>query len=286
MKKKTNARAEHESLSLMGQTIIVTGVSREGGIGAAIARKLAGAGATVAIHGYPTYDADLDYPDAKSDFTNVFAERLQSEDLSIGALAPSDLADPKAPARVVEEAVEKFGPCTGLVLNHAYSTHAPLGEWTAEHIDSHLLVNVRASMLMIQAFAAQWKQMGQSGAATPQKEGRQSGAVTLFTSGQYLGPMIDEMAYAVSKEAIRCVCEQTAAALGPENIRVNCVNPGPTDTGYLEGEPYEAVAGMFPSGRWGMPDDAANLVLFLHSRYAAWITGQTIASEGGFNRYR
>jgi Dehydrogenases with different specificities (related to short-chain alcohol dehydrogenases) len=69
--------------------------------------------------------------------------------------------------------------------------------------------------------------------------------------------MISEIAYAVSKEALRALCAQAAVALAPQNIRVNCVNPGPTDTGYLTGAAYETVTRMFPSGRWGTPDEAA-----------------------------
>ncbi len=109
-------------------------------------------------------------------------------------------------------------------------------------------------------------------------------AITLFTSGQYLGPMPNEIAYAVSKEAIRGLSIQASAALAKENIRVNCVNPGPNDTGYLKGEEYKRIAKMFPSGKWGTPEDTANLLLFLHSEYGDWITGQVIASEGGFQR--
>jgi 3-oxoacyl-[acyl-carrier protein] reductase len=78
--------------------------------------------------------------------------------------------------------------------------------------------------------------------------------------------------------------EEAAAklgGLGGKNIRVNCVNPGSNDTGYCFGEEYDAVAKMFPAGRWGTPDDTADLVLFLHSTYAKWITGQVIASDGG-----
>ncbi|MCL1882899.1 MAG: SDR family oxidoreductase [Defluviitaleaceae bacterium] len=69
--------------------------------------------------------------------------------------------------------------------------------------------------------------------------------------------------------------------LGDKNIRVNCIDPGPNDTGYCFGETYENVAKTFPSGRWGTPDDTADLALFLHSSYAKWITGQVIASHGG-----
>lgn len=260
-----------ETLSLKGQKILVTGVSRSMGIGAAIAKRCLKAGAQVAIHGYPAYDVDMQYPDATAESTTVLAKELADQGYTVAAIKPSDLSVTAEAHRVVSEASEKLGYLDGLVLNHAYSVNLPLEKWTAEHIDAHLNVNVRASMMMIQAFAKQIdKEVG--------------GAITLFTSGQYLGPMTAEIAYAVSKEAIRGMCEQVAVALAPQKIRVNCVNPGPTDTGYLDGEAYEAVAQMFPSGRWGTADDAAKLVQFLHSEHAQWITGQIIASEGGFQR--
>lgn len=251
-----------DSLSLAREKILVTGVSRLGGIGAALVRHLAGADAQMAAHGYNEYDAQMGYYDAETGASPPVYE-------TVHYLRPSDLSAPGEPERVVDEAAEELCGLTGLVLNHAYSTHSPIGEWSAEHIDRHLTVNVRASMLMIQRFAA---------------HAGDGGCITLFTSGQYLGPMVSEIAYAVSKEAIRCLCEQAAAALAPKGIRVNCVNPGPNDTGYMSGAAYKAVEERFPFGRWGTPDDAARLVHFLHSRQADWITGQTIASEGGFQR--
>lgn len=251
-----------DSLSLSGQRILVTGVSRQKGIGAAIVKQLSIAGAKVVAHGYTDYDFQMQYQDAETALSPAFYE-------NVTYLPSSDLMEDKEAERVVDRAAKIYGGLSGLVLNHAYSTHCPLGEWTMEHIDRHLLVNVRASMLMIQRFAKQ----------------AQGGSITLFTSGQYLGPMTGEMAYAVSKEAIRGLCVQAAHLLAPQGIRVNCINPGPNDTGYLYGEDYRTVAKMFPGGRWGKPLDAANLVQFLHSDKAEWITGQTIASEGGFNRF-
>lgn len=262
--------ASHQDLSLHGQRILVTGVSRSRGIGTAIVERCLGAGAQVAIHGYPNYDLERQYADATDNSTTAFARDMAAKGSPITALTASDLSIATEPARIVKEATEQMGPVTGLVLNHAYSVHAPYTEWTAEHIDAHFAVNVRASMLLIQAFAAQVSEQG--------------GVVTLFTSGQYLGPMIGEIAYATSKEAIRGLCGQVAVALAPLGIRVNCINPGPTDTGYLEGDAYAAVANMFPAKRWGSADDAARLVQFLHSEHARWITGQTIGSEGGFLR--
>jgi len=263
---------DNKLLSLNGKNILVTGVSRSKGIGASITEVLAMAGANVLIHGYSNYDIELQYPDADGDYISSLQNELSIKGYNITMLESSDISRKEIPQEIIEVAKSKFGYIDGLVLNHAYSTSSPIGEWTVEHIDAHFNINVRATMLMIQAFSKQ----------LPKDK---SGVITLFTSGQYLGPMIKEIAYAVSKEAIIGLCKQSAEALAPQNIRVNCINPGPTDTGYLVGEDYEAVAKMFPSGRWGKPEDAARLVHFLHSDYARWITGEVIASEGGFRRY-
>lgn len=266
-----NGNVDNDSLSLKGKNILVTGVSRSMGIGSTITKLLAEAGANVITHGYSSYDHTLQYPDASGDFVSDFLKELLQEGYNVSMLAPSDLSQKDIPGQVIDGAISKYGYLDGLVLNHAYSVCVPMGEWTAEHIDAHLNTNVRAAMLMIQAFSKQ----------LPKEK---SGAITLFTSGQYLGPMTNEIAYAVSKDAVIGICKQTAAALAPQKIRVNCINPGATDTGYLEGENYETVAKMFPLGRWGMPEDAAKLVHFLQSDYASWITGEVIASEGGFRR--
>lgn len=258
-------------IKLDGQKILITGVSRSLGIGATLSKRLAEAGAQIAAHGSSDYDLEVGHRSAMRNGTETLSENLQEMGLTVIALTSCDLKKSGAAEQVVTEAAAKIGTLDGLILNHAYSTCAPIGNWTEEHIDSHLLVNVRASMLMIQSFANQ-------------VDVSKGGTITLFTSGQYLGPMVDEISYAISKDAIIGLCKQCAVALAEKNIRVNCVNPGPNDTGYMSGEAYETVAKMFPSGRWGTPNDTANLVLFLHSEYATWITGQVIASEGGFRR--
>jgi len=255
-----------QNLSLENKNILVTGVSRASGIGAAIVKQCVQAGANVITHGNSQYDVERSYSDASQSFSEDLAKEYKFK-----SLEPSDLSAPEEPRKVIENASQSSGKLDGLVLNHAYSVNSTIFDCTAENIDNHFNINVRASMLMIQAFAQQ---------VDPQK----GGVITLFTSGQYLGSMTNEIAYAVSKEAIRCLCMQTSIALAKHNIRVNCINPGPTDTSYLSGVAYDEIAQMFPSGKWGTPEDAAKLVHFLHSDYAQWITGQTIASEGGFQR--
>jgi 3-oxoacyl-[acyl-carrier protein] reductase len=97
--------------------------------------------------------------------------------------------------------------------------------------------------------------------------------------------MAGELAYAASKGALVEVTASLADALADRGITVNTVNPGPTDTEYVDQEMRERVARMFPAGRWGAPDDAARLVAWLCTDDARWITGQVVNSEGGFRRF-
>jgi len=255
-------------MKLDGKRILITGVSRPLGIGATLAKRLAEAGAEIAVHGFSDYDMTTNHLSAMPNGTEAVVKQLNDSGLNVTALTPSDLEMPGNAEKVVAEAVAKLGILDGLILNHTNGESIEIGKWTPEHIDPILHVNIRAPMMMIQSFVNQ-------------ADITKDNAITLFTSGQYLSPMVNEIAYCVSKEAVICLCRQAASLLGDRNIRVNCVNPGPNDTGYCFGEAYAAVRKTFPQGRWGTPNDAADLVLFLHSDYAKWITGQVIASDGG-----
>ena len=258
----------HSTIRLDNKKILITGVSRPMGIGATLAKRFAEAGATVAVHGFSDYDMTTTHLTAMPNGTETVTKQLNDLGLNVTALTSSDLEIPGNAEKIVAEAIAKIGTLDGLVLNHTNGESVDIGSWTPEHIDPILHVNVRASMMLMQSFVAQ-------------ADTTKDNAITLFTSGQYLSPMVNEIAYCVSKEAVICLCRQTARLLGDRNIRVNCVNPGPNDTGYCFGEAYENVANSFPAGRWGTPNDTADLLLFLHSTYAKWITGQIIASDGG-----
>jgi 3-oxoacyl-[acyl-carrier protein] reductase len=104
-----------------------------------------------------------------------------------------------------------------------------------------------------------------------------------MTSGQGHGPMLGEVAYAASKAALAGITVTIAAQLAPRGITVNTVNPGPVNTGYLDGVPGEAVLPRFPLGRLGEPDDPARLIAWLVSDEAAWVTAQVITTDGGFS---
>jgi 3-oxoacyl-[acyl-carrier protein] reductase len=113
---------------------------------------------------------------------------------------------------------------------------------------------------------------------------KSGGRIVNFSSGQHLGPMPDELAYAMSKAAIVTFTQSLAPAVMGKGITVNVVNPGVTDTGWITPALAEELLPAMPAGRFGTPDDAAHAVAWLASDEAAWITGQVINSEGGFLR--
>lgn len=261
---------------LAGRVALVTGVSRRVGIGYAIARRLAALGASVFAHHWAPHDADRpwgadqDGPEAVlAAIADVAQERCGGRVDGCAA----DLADPQAPAAVVAAARDAFGHVDILVCNHASSdADGTLADVDAAMLDHHWAVNTRASLLLAQAFASQ-------------PDGRPGGRVVFMTSGQDLGPMPGEVAYAAAKGALSAITATVADELADRGITVNTVNPGPTDTGYLDAETVAATSRIFPAGRWGRPDDAARLVAWLVTDDAAWITGQVINSEGGFRRW-
>jgi 3-oxoacyl-[acyl-carrier protein] reductase len=95
--------------------------------------------------------------------------------------------------------------------------------------------------------------------------------------------MPEELPYVASKAVLQQLTASLAVELAPRRITVNCVDPGPNDTGYATGELHRRVEQAIPAGRWGRPEDAARLVAWLLSDESEWVTGQTIASDGGWS---
>ena len=249
-------------MRLEGRNALVTGVSRRAGIGYGVAQRLLEAGAGVFVQGWTAHDEGQSWG-AEPGGTAAVAQEL-----GVGCIE-ADFAGAQAPAAVVEAAGAGLGPLDILVVNHARSGHGRLDELTADELDAFLHENVRASLMLVQAFAAQYD------------SSRDGGRAVLLTSGQHLAPMSREVAYAVSKGALQQATLTLADELADRGITVNAVNPGPTETGWIgDADPGRAM----PFGRWGEPDDAARLIAWLCSDEARWITGQTINSEGGFRR--
>ena len=255
---------------LESRIAIVTGVSRQAGIGFAIARRLLAEGVRVLIHSWSAHDAAQPWG-AEPGGVDAVIEALGGRGPSL-AHVEADLGDPRAPEWVVARAVELFGGVDILVANHAHSSEQTLEQVTAHELDRAWAVNARAVVLLVQAFAAH------------HAADRRHGRVILFTSGQHLGPMPDELPYAISKGAIHQVTRSLADALAERDVTVNAINPGPVDTGWASPAVRERVRSAFPAGRWASPDDIAAVVGLLASRDSAWITGQVIDAEGGFRR--
>jgi 3-oxoacyl-[acyl-carrier protein] reductase len=262
-------------LPLRGRVALVTGASRRAGIGHAIARRLATLGASIFLHHYAPHDhtqpwgADPGGPRAVIDsVTDALAT-----DTAIVHHGELDLAAPDAPQQLITTAASTLGHLDILVCNHARSGgDGPLGTLTADMLDTHWAVNTRSTILLTQAFVAQ-------------HDGRPGGRIIFMTSGQDLGPMRDEVAYAASKGALASITRTLADHLADQAITLNTINPGPVDTGYAPPEVHEAVRHRFPQASWGVPDDPARLVAWLVTDDAGWITGQTLHTEGGFRRW-
>ncbi|HJY02327.1 MAG TPA: SDR family oxidoreductase [Streptosporangiaceae bacterium] len=263
-----------DPLPLRGRAALVTGVSRRAGIGYAVARRLAALGASLFLHHYVPHDRDQPWGEDPGGIQAVVAgvrDALAAVDASVHHVE-LDLALPEAPARLIEAAADAFGHLDILVCNHARGGDGPLGTLDAALLDAIWAVNTRSTILLTQAFAAR-------------HDGRPGGRVIFMTSGQDLGPMTGEVAYAASKGALASITKTLADQLADQHIPLNAVNPGPVDTGYAPPEAHEVVRRHFPQQRWGVPDDPARLIAWLVTDEAAWITGQVINSEGGFRRW-
>ncbi|MGH3547833.1 MAG: SDR family oxidoreductase [Pseudonocardiaceae bacterium] len=261
-------------LPLHGRVALVTGASRCAGIGHAIARRLAALGASLFLHHYAPHDHDQAGgadPEGPCGVIDTVTDALTSDaTIHHGEL---DLAAPDAPDQLITTAARALGHLDILVCNHARSGgDGPLGTLDAGMLDLHWAVNTRSTILLAQAFAAQ-------------HDGRPGGRIIFLTSGQDLGPMRGEVAYAASKGALASITRTLADHLADQAITLNTINPGPVNTGYLPPEASEALRHRFPQARWGVPDDPARLIAWLVTDDGAWVTGQTINTEGGFRRW-
>lgn len=273
MSEDSPSRLARDPLPLRGRSVVVTGVSRRAGIGYAVACRAAAYGASVLCHHFSPHDADQSWGADDLDAVLGGVRAHAVDGAHIGDLH-ADLTQEGAPEQVIAAAVDELGHLDGLVCNQALSgSDGSIGALDRDALDRHWAVDARASILLAQAFADH-HQLGDAG------------SVVFLTSGQELGPMPGEVAYAAAKAAIAGVTATIADQLADHDIRVNTVNPGPVDTGYLTDDMWAAVEPMFPFGRYGRPDDPARLIAWLLTDEAAWITGQILNTEGGFARWR
>jgi NAD(P)-dependent dehydrogenase (short-subunit alcohol dehydrogenase family) len=240
---------------LEGRKVLVTGASR--GIGAACAAALGAAGARVAV--------------AARD-----AERLKVVADQIGPTAvglPTDLSRRGAAATLVTEATEALGGLDVLVNNAGVTLLKPTSECTEDDLEPLYALNQRAALLLAGHAAAL---MASSG----------GGSIINMSSAASRTGVARQASYAATKGAVDAMTRSLAAEWGPHGVRVNAVNPGIIATDMWEqGLAVPAIAehviGLIPLRRVGAADDVADVVVFLASDAARYVTAQTIGVDGG-----
>ncbi len=247
-----------DPLPLDGRTALVTGASR--GIGAATARALDRAGARVALCGRDQEALDK------------VAAGLDRDPVVLLA----DLADATAPVALATAALAALGTVDILVNNAATAARLPTLELDAELIDTMYAVNVRAPLLLIAALL-------------PSMLERHRGAIVNLSSVSGVVGTPRRAAYAATKGAIDAATRSLAMELGPHGIRVNSVAPGVVDTALWEKNKaipgvVERIESQTPLRRWSQPEDIADVIVFLASDAARFITGETISADGGMAR--
>jgi NAD(P)-dependent dehydrogenase (short-subunit alcohol dehydrogenase family) len=247
-----------DQFSLPNRTALVTGASR--GIGAATARALDRAGARVALVA------------RSSDRLDEVARELEHEPVVLVA----DLSDPDAPATIARQALDAFGTIDVLVNNAAVAARLATVDTDAGLIDDMLAVNVRAPLLLIAALI-------------PAMIERGGGSIINLSSVSGLVGTPRRAAYAATKGAIDAATRSLAIELGPSGIRVNSVAPGVVDTALWAKNKaipgvVETIESQTPLRRWATPEDIADVIVFLASDAARFVTGETIAADGGMAR--
>ncbi|TPW73619.1 SDR family oxidoreductase [Schumannella sp. 10F1B-5-1] len=262
---------------------LITGVGRRVGIAAGIAAKLAAEGWDIGFCHLPSVDARYG---VAGDEAESIAEELRGLGARVSRHAV-DLGDPEVPARLVAAVTAELGLPTALVLSHAESVDSDVFTTTVEAFDRHHAVNARAAWLLIREFAlgiaartdaAEGTGDGAGAGAAGRPDDLSAGAIVALTSPH----VAHNLAYGASKGSLDRIVVGAATELAPRGIRANIVNPGPIDTGWMDDAIRASGTAAQPTGRFGRPSDTAELVSFLVSPASAWITGQTIFSDGGF----
>ncbi len=284
---------------LSGKVVAITGANNPHGIGAAIARAFAAQGARIFLHTHQVLEEDIQSNDADQPPGARFYRAQNAKDGRevLGELAgfgveatawAGDLAEAAAIPRLFDEAEASLGPVDVLIHNAAgwtADTFVPgehalpnrtveawtdrPGQITSASFEKTFAVNTRATALLIAEFANRH-------VAAARTWGR---IITISTDGAHCFP--SEISYGASKLAAEGYARSAAVELGQFGITVNTISPGPIQTGWITPAIEAAAVADTPLGRVGQPDDVADVVLFLASTQARWVTGQLIYVGGG-----
>ena len=282
-----------DNSGIRGSVALVTGVNNPLGIGAAAARALAAGGARVVGTYLPlprrtssgtTYGLEY-YGALVTSSPDGLVDDIRRSGGSI-AVVPADLADPASVPMLFDRAREAFGDVDILVNNAAVDEpdtlrcdghgkeaatawDAPVTPFTIGSYERHFSVNTRAVALMMAEFAGRHAARGAAW-------GRIVNVSTDGASG-----FASEVSYGASKHAMESFSRAAAKEFGKLGITVNVVSPGPIQTGWITPALEKRLAAETPLGRIGRPEDVAEVIVFLVSGSARWLTGQVLYVGGG-----
>jgi 3-oxoacyl-[acyl-carrier protein] reductase len=243
--------------TLSNKIAFVQGGSR--GIGAAIVRRLAAEGATVAFT-YVTSPAP--------------AQALVTEIEAAGGRAlaiQADSSDAVALKQAISIAAETFGGLDILVNNAGVLAMGPIDQFSLEDLDRTLAVNVRSVFVATQEAVRYMKEGGR--------------VVTIGSTNADRMPFAGGAAYAMSKSAIVGLTKGLSRDLGPRGITVNNVQPGPVDTDMnpADSDFADSLKGLMSLPRYGKAEEIASFVAYLAGPEAGYITGASLMIDGGFS---
>ncbi len=287
---------------LKDKIVLITGGNNPQGIGAATAKAFAAQGAAVFIHYYRqgTPSVEAGALEKRQDYgwgwysaaQTLAADNVVEAIRSSGGRAEAweaDLADAVVVPQLFDRAEKAFGPVEVLINNAALceaDTFRPgrsaeggdrclfgLGPamvtLTATSHDRHFAVNSRAVALLMAEFARRHVA----------RDARWGRIINISTDGAACFP--NEISYGASKHALESYSRTAASEFGPYGITVNVASLGPIQTGWMGHELEEIVVPAIPLGRIGRPEDVADVIVFLASEQARWLTGQMVFVGGG-----